>query len=113
MSGDLQISGNKLTLQQLRLASAQAELSGSGELQLDGLQPYSLNGRLQHFDIAAFLPHAPHSELNATVTLSGALQPQASGTLDLTMDNSHIAQQAVQGKGHIVYNDKGKIKIKN
>ncbi|MDD4977264.1 MAG: translocation/assembly module TamB domain-containing protein [Gallionella sp.] len=107
LSGDLQISGNKLTLQQLRLASAQAELSGSGELQLDGLQSYSLNGRLHHFDIAAFLPHAPHSELNATVTLSGALQPQASGTLDLTMDNSHIAQQAVQGKGHIVYNDKG------
>lgn len=107
LSGELNMTGNKLSLQQLRLASGQAELSGTGELQLDGLQPYSLNGRLQHFDIAAFLPHAPHSELNASVALSGALQPQVSGTLDLAIDESHIARQAVQGKGHIVFNETG------
>ena len=107
LSGELIKTGNKLVLQQLRLASAQAELSGTGELQLDGLQPYSIKGRLQHFDIAAFLPHAPHSELNASVALSGALQPQVSATLDLIIDNSHIARQALQGKGHIVYNETG------
>lgn len=107
LSGDLQISADRLILQQLRLASAQAELSGTGELQLDGLQPYKLKGRLQHFDLSAFLPHAPRSDLNASVSLDGALQPQASATMDLLMDNSHIAQQMAMGKGHVVYDETG------
>lgn len=108
VSGELHKHGTRLVLDRLLLGSAQAALSGTGELQLDGLQPYNLKGRLQHFDLSAFLPHAPRSDLNADLLASGALRPQTSVNLDLSMDNSHVAQQVVQGNGHIVYNEIGK-----
>jgi translocation and assembly module TamB len=107
LSGELQKSGDKLELQQLRLASAQAEVSGVGELLLSGQQPYNFSGRLQHFDVAAFVPHVPHSELNATLTLAGALRPRANGIIDLAITDSHLAQHALNGKGHIEYSNTG------
>ncbi len=111
LSGELQRTKDKLELQQLRLASAQAEVSGTGELLLSGLQPYKFSGRLQHFDVAAFIPHAPHSELNATLASSGALRPQANGILDLSIANSHLAQHALSGTGHAEYSATGHSKV--
>jgi len=111
LSGELQRTKDKLELQQLRLASAQAEVSGTGELLLNGLQPYKFSGRLQHFDVAAFIPHAPHSELNATLASSGALRPQVNGILDLSIADSHLAQHALSGTGHVEYTDTGHSKV--
>lgn len=116
LSAELQRNGDKLTLQQLSLTSARAELSGTGELNLGQLQPYNFNGQLRHFDLTAFVPHAPHTDLNATLMVSGALQPHANGKVDFEIRDSHLAQQPISGQGHISYQDlahgKGELLIK-
>lgn len=105
LSGELHKTGTTLTLQKLRLASGPAELSGQGELHLDAQQSYRFDGRLQHFDLAAFMPHSLRSDLNATLAASGALQPRLNGVLDLNIGDSRLAQHAVGGKAHLSYSD--------
>lgn len=95
-------SGETLTLDKLRLARGQAALSGQGKLALDGRRAYRFDGRLQRFDLAAFLS-APHSDLNATLTLAGELEPQASGTARFTMNDSRFSGQPVSGAGSIEF----------
>ena len=95
-------STGTLTLEKLRLARGGAELSGQGELALGGRRAYRFEGRLQRFDLAAFLS-APRSDLNAALTLGGELEPQLSGTANFAMEDSRLAGQPVSGKGRIEF----------
>lgn len=103
LTAELVRRGDKLTLQNLRIARGTTELIGTGEFDLGKLQPYSFNGQLHHFDLATFMPHAPRSDLNATLALSGAFKPQASGKLDFQMSGSRLAEHAVSGNGQIEF----------
>lgn len=103
-------SAGTLTLEKLRLARGGAELGGQGELALDGRRAYRFEGRLQHFDFAAFLS-APRSDLNAALTLAGELEPQVSGTANFAMGDSRFAGQPVSGKGSIEFASMSRGKI--
>ncbi|HZW24729.1 MAG TPA: translocation/assembly module TamB domain-containing protein [Gallionella sp.] len=104
--------GETLTLEKLRLARGQAALSGHGKLALDGRRACSFDGRLEHFDLAAFLS-APRSDLNARLTLTGELEPQIRGKVDFAMDDSRFAGQSVGGAGRVEFAgmDRGKVDV--
>ena len=102
LAAHLNRAGDTLTLDTLRLARGQALLSGRGRLELGGQRAYSFSGELQRFDLAAFV-RAPRSDLNATLTLSGNLLPQPSGTVQFTIGDSRLAGQAVNGNGRIEF----------
>jgi translocation and assembly module TamB len=102
LDAHLNKAGNTVTLDKLVLARGKATLTGNGRLQLDKKQAYQFNGRLQRFDLAAFI-QAPHSDLNATLDVAGKLAPQPGGTLNFMMDNSHLAGQPVSGNGKVEF----------
>ncbi|MDD4929615.1 MAG: translocation/assembly module TamB domain-containing protein [Gallionella sp.] len=93
-------TGKVLTLEQLSVTSNHASLTGEGRLVSDGLRPWRFSGQLQRFDLADFMS-APHSDLNATLDLSGFLQPSASGTVNFDLKASRLADQPVSGSGKI------------
>lgn len=95
-------SGDTLTLDKLRLARSRAALTGQGKLELNGQRAYRFDGKLQRFDLAAFL-RAPHSDLNATLELAGDLKPQATGTVRFEMSDSRFSNQLVNGTGRIEF----------
>ncbi len=95
-------AGETLTLDELRLSRGQAALTGQGRFKLDGQQTYRFNGRLHRFDLAAFI-QAPHSDLNATLELTGELAPQATGTISFQINDSRLAGQPVSGNGRIEF----------
>ncbi|OGS93037.1 MAG: hypothetical protein A2061_01800 [Gallionellales bacterium GWA2_59_43] len=103
-------SAETLTLNKLRLARGQAVLSGQGKLTLGGRRAYSFDGQLQRFDLAAFLS-APRSDLNARLALAGELEPQASGTVHFTMQDSRFSNQPVSGAGSIEFAGKSRGKV--
>lgn len=96
--------GDTLTIDNLRLARGQAALTGQGKLILNGRRAYTFNGKLQRFDLAAFL-RAPRSDLNATLELAGALEPQATGTVRFIVSDSRLADQPVSGSGWFEFAD--------
>lgn len=95
-------SAEIVTLEKLRLVRGQAALTGQGQLALTGRRAYSFKGQLQRFDLAAFMS-APRSDLNATLALSGELEPQASGTVNFMMSGSRFSGQPVSGSGRIEF----------
>lgn len=105
-------AGETLTLEKLRLARGPAVLGGHGTLALDGRRACRFDGRLEHFDLAAFLS-APRSDLNARLTLAGELEPQVRGKLDFAMDDSRFAGQSVGGAGRVEFAgmDRGKVDV--
>lgn len=100
LDASLMRSGDTLTLDRLRLSHGQAAFTGQGQLGFGGERPFAFKGKLQHFDLSAFL-QAPQSDLNATLELAGELTPQASGTLSFALANSQLADQIVSGGGQI------------
>lgn len=95
-------AGDTLTLDKLRLARGKAALTGQGKLRLDGRRAYTFNGKLQRFDLAEFV-RAPRSDLNATLDLSGELEPQVAGTVSFMISDSRLADQHVNGSGRIEF----------
>lgn len=95
-------AGDTLTLDKMRLARGKAALTGQGKLHLDGRRAYTFNGKLQRFDLAEFV-RAPRSDLNATLDLSGELEPQAAGTVSFMISDSILADQHVNGSGRIEF----------
>ncbi len=102
LTAQLGNSANTLTLTDLMLRRDKASLSGTGKLELGGRRGFSLNGQLQHFDLAAFM-HAPTSDLNATLDASGFLAPESVGKVSFTIKNSSLASQPVTGSGLIEF----------
>lgn len=95
-------SGGTLRLDKMRINRGRAELSGQGVLELGAQQNYSFSGKLQHFDLAAFLA-APRSDLNATLEMAGKLKPQTTGTARFMLSDSHFADRKVGGNGQIEF----------
>jgi translocation and assembly module TamB len=97
-------TGNTITLDKLVLLRDKAALTGDGHWQLDKDQAYKFNGSLHRFDLAAFI-QAQHSDLNATLDLSGNLVPHPAGMLNFMMNHSRLDGQAVSGNGKIMFAD--------
>lgn len=102
LDANLAKAGDTVTLNDLILARGQAALTGQGQLKLGGRRAYTFNGRLQRFDLAAFI-NTPHSDLNATLDLTGYLMPEATGTLSYMIKGSQLAGQPVSGSGRIEF----------
>jgi translocation and assembly module TamB len=101
--------GDTLTLKKLRLARGEAALSGQGKMGLSGQRTFTFKAKLHNFDLASFL-RTPHSDLNATLELTGELVPQATGTVRFMMNDSHLADQPVSCTGRIEFAGMSKIK---
>ena len=95
-------AGKNIFMDNLRLSRGQSAFTGQGKLEFDGRRSFNFNGKLQHFDFAAFL-HAPRSDLNATLELTGKLEPQTTGTVNFQISDSRLEDQPVTGYGRIEY----------
>ena len=101
-------AGDALTLDKMRLSHGRSQLTGQGKLGLSGQRAFNFEGRLQNFDISAFV-QAPQTSLNATLELAGELEPGAAGgtatgpagAIHFKMGNSHVAKQPVSGHGRV------------
>lgn len=92
--------GQKLQLPRLRLAAGDAHLEAKGELDLGPQRTFSATGELQHFDPSR-LGHLPAGRLNARLTASGRLTPQAVVDAAFTLQDSQLAGQALNGRGQL------------
>ncbi|MFH1494721.1 MAG: translocation/assembly module TamB domain-containing protein [Pseudomonadota bacterium] len=101
-------SDDTLTLDSLRLAHGKAALTGQGRLGLNEKRPFAFEGKLEHFDLSAFL-QAPSSDLNAKLELAGELTPQANGTLSFTIANSQLAGHIVSGSGQVDFSGMNRV----
>lgn len=112
MEVSLARADDDLTLDKMRLSHGRSTLTGHGKLGLAGQRPFLFEGRLQHFDFSAFA-RTPHTDLNATLELAGALEPQiesqaavgAAGTVRFKIENSRVAGQPVSGDGRVKFAD--------
>jgi translocation and assembly module TamB len=95
-----------LMLDKMYLGHGRSALRGEGRLGLNGPRPFSFEGSLHHFDVSAFA-EAPRTDLNATLKLTGELEPAQvtgpTGAVHFRMGNSHIAEQPVTGNGRIEF----------
>lgn len=95
-------AGNTLTLDKMHLKHGRSALTGHGRLGLDERQPFIFEGRLQQFDLSAFV-QMPRTSLNSTLELAGELMPQTSGTVRFSMSNSRMVGQPISGDGRVVF----------
>jgi translocation and assembly module TamB len=98
-----------INLEKLTLRHQASTLTGQGQFELKASQSFYFEGMLSQFDVASFV-QAPRSNLNATLKLSGKLDPQVSGLLNFNIAKSHFAQQPVIGKGQLAFDDPQRIK---
>jgi translocation and assembly module TamB len=94
--------GETLDFSRLLLVRGSAELSGSGQVQLDAPRAWHFAGQLRHFDLASFAK-APRSDLNAEIAGSGRLAPQYDGRLRFLFAKSRFAGEALDGSGDLVF----------
>ncbi len=92
-----------IALEQLNLQRNQSRLIGQGKLNSGNEQSFELSGNLVNFNVADFI-QAPRSNLNATLSVSGKLSPQLSGTLKYTIGKSQLSSAPVTGAGEIAFN---------
>lgn len=92
--------GPTLRLPRLRLAAGDARLEARGELDLGPHRSFSAAGELQQFDPSRF-GRLPAGRLNAQLTASGRLAPQALLDAAFTLRDSQLAGQALHGRGQL------------
>lgn len=106
MDADAARTDNMLILEKMQLRHGRSRLAGHAKLGLTGRRAFAFDGRLQHFDVSAFV-QTPRTDLNATLKLAGELEPEvgdgAAGTVHFTMANSQVAEQPVSGNGQIEF----------
>jgi len=95
--------GEHVALEQFNLQRSKSQLTGQGKFDFRNEQSFELSGNLENFNISDFI-HAPNSNLNATIQLSGQLSPQISGIFKYTIQKSRLAKFSVTGAGQIVFN---------
>ncbi|SOD42086.1 translocation/assembly module TamB domain-containing protein [Nitrosovibrio sp. Nv4] len=106
MDADVSRADNMLVLEKMQLRHGRSRLAGHAKLGLTGRRAFAFDGRLQHFDLSAFV-QTPRTDLNATLKLAGELEPEAgdgaAGTVHFAMANSHVAEQPMSGNGRIEF----------
>lgn len=95
-------AASAVSIEKLDVKHGQSSLTGHGMLQLDEAQPFTFEGLLKQFDVAAFAD-VPRSDLNADFKLTGQLVPEPSGNLDFAFKPSHFSGQPIAGQGTIVF----------
>lgn len=93
-----------LTLHTARLAAGKAVLDARGTLQLRANRAFELKGTLASFDPALYA-QVPHATLNADLSASGALKPQALADISFVIKDSTLltrdGSRPLSGKGDL------------
>jgi translocation and assembly module TamB len=100
LTARLSQAAGQLDVEQLTLRQHQAQLTAQGQLQLSAPQRWQFTGTAHDFDpVSFFAPAAawPAALFNARFTTRGQRQPHLTGQLQLTLDDSRIAGQSLQG----------------
>lgn len=99
----LRRSGTLVELDRLALTRGAAVLSGQGRIDLAGRRPLNFKGRLQRFDLSAFLQQVPSSSLNADFELAATLDPVPAGRLAFSIADSRVDGQPLAGRGELSF----------
>jgi translocation and assembly module TamB len=99
----LRRSGPLVELDRLALTHGAAVLSGQGRIEFADRRPVNFKGRLQRFDLSAFLQQAPRSSLNADFELAATLDPVPAGRVAFGIADSRLAGQVFTGRGALSF----------
>jgi len=91
----------KLSVPRIELGAGDALLKASGELDTGQAMRFSANGELVRFDPARFA-RVPAAMINASVSASGRLQPEAVVEAQFVLADSRLAGQPLSGRGDLV-----------
>ncbi|SFI89226.1 translocation/assembly module TamB domain-containing protein [Nitrosomonas sp. Nm34] len=106
---DLVRTETAVSVEKITLRHHNSMLTGQGQLDLKESQSFQFESKVSQFDLASFM-QAPRSNLNATLKLSGKLEPQISGVVDFNVTKSQFNKQPVVGKGRVAIEDAKRIK---
>ena len=102
LHGELDRHGDRVELSSLRVARGGTVLTGHGQLALDRRRTFRFSSRLSKLNLSEFAA-TPATDLNVGLEISGTLSPQAQGTLQLDISDSHFAQYDISGNGHLEF----------
>ncbi len=102
LDAELRFQDDILSVARVALRQGSAELSGSGELNLQAPRRWRFTGELRHFNPAAFAA-LPTADLNARIETSGSLLPNSAGQLRFDLTQSRIAGQSLSARGELSF----------
>ncbi|MDO8312143.1 MAG: translocation/assembly module TamB domain-containing protein, partial [Sideroxyarcus sp.] len=100
--GELKLQGGQIELSEMRLTRGETVLTGHGQLALDRRRSFRFISQLRKLNLSEFAA-TPTTELNAEMEVSGSLLPEAEGTLQFDLSDSHFAQYDISGSGHLEF----------
>lgn len=102
LQGELKRQGDQVELTSVRLTHGETVFTGHGQLVMDRRRTFRFSSQLHKLDLSGFAATHP-TDLNAGLEVSGTLLPEAKGTLQLSLSDSHFAQYDISGNGHIEF----------
>ncbi|MGV3741864.1 MAG: translocation/assembly module TamB domain-containing protein, partial [Burkholderiaceae bacterium] len=107
LSMEASVADAQISIAKAELQAGQGSLSASGELGLEGRQDFRLQGKLSRFRPAELGDFAqmPPLLLNGDFTAQGYRSPKLHAQGEFSLDDSRIADQALQGKGRFQLQD--------
>lgn len=102
LHGEFKRQGGQLELSSMRVTRGETVLTGHGQLVMDRRRTFRFSSQLRKLNLSEFAA-TPPTDLNAGLEMSGTLLPEAKGTLQLNLSDSHFGQYDISGNGHIEF----------
>lgn len=94
------LSGNKFSLERGELAAGETRLLAQGEVTLDDVRRFAVEGELRQFDPARFA-RVPQAQINGRFKANGRLAPQPEGEGSFVLRDSRVAGLPFAGEGRL------------
>lgn len=97
---DVQQLQDTLRLNRILISHGTGQLDLSGQLQMAHARPFQVNGRLVHFNPAAY-GSFPAGNINALLSGRGRLAPAWQALVKFTISDSRLRNQPLRGNGQV------------